>query len=121
MGDQRFNLLYAVYSFPNVIIPFIGGTLIDKFGARIVFILTCLFCVLGQFVFSVAGLYNMFLLMLVGRVIFGIGGEVLQGAQSTIISNWFKPHELSVRQDLFRWLWEFALVFLNLEAHLTAI
>jgi MFS family permease len=96
LGDERFNLLYAVYSFPNVIIPFIGGTLIDKYGARIVFILTCFFCVLGQFVFSVAGMYNMFLLMLFGRVIFGIGGEVLQGAQSTIISNWFKPHELSV-------------------------
>lgn len=45
----------------------------------------------------------MFSLMLVGRVIFGIGGEVLQGSQSTIISNWFKPHELSVLKQLFRW------------------
>jgi MFS family permease len=42
----------------------------------------------------------MFWLMLVGRTVFGVGGEVLQGAQSTIISNWFKPEELSVFSEL---------------------
>lgn len=38
----------------------------------------------------------MFTLMLVGRVIFGIGGEVLHAAQNTLMSNWFKASELSV-------------------------
>jgi MFS family permease len=66
----------------------------------VVFIITCMFCVLGQFVFSMGGLYNFFWLMLVGRVIFGIGGEVLQGSQSTIISKWFKPHELPVPPNI---------------------
>jgi MFS family permease len=51
-----------------------------------------MFCVAGQFVFAMGGLHNIFWLMLLGRVIFGFGGEVLQGSQSTIISNWFKPH-----------------------------
>lgn len=83
-------------------IPFIGGALIDKIGARIVFIITCMFCVLGQFVFSLGGLHNLFWVMIVGRIIFGFGGEVLQGSQSTIISNWFKPRELPVSLVLVR-------------------
>lgn len=83
-------------------IPFIGGALIDKIGARIVFIITCMFCVLGQFVFSLGGLHNLFWVMIVGRIIFGFGGEVLQGSQSTIISNWFKPRELPVTLTLVR-------------------
>jgi MFS family permease len=58
--------------------------------------------VLGQFIFSLGGLNNLFWVMIVGRIVFGFGGEVLQGSQSTIISNWFKPHELPVRFVLFR-------------------
>ena len=85
-----------MYSFPNVIIPLIGGTLIDRIGARVVFIITCALCVVGQLIFAFGGFSMLFWLMLVGRVVFGAGGEVLQGAQSTIISNWFKPEELSV-------------------------
>jgi MFS family permease len=89
-------MLYAVYSFPNVVIPLLGGALIDRIGARVVFIITCMFCVLGQLVCAVGGFAGWFWLMLIGRAVFGVGGEVLQGSQSTIISNWFKPHELSV-------------------------
>lgn len=92
LGEAKFNLLYSVYSFPNIIIPLIGGTLIDRIGGRVVFIITCMFCVAGQFVFAMGGLHNIFWVMILGRVIFGFGGEVLQGCQSTIISNWFKPH-----------------------------
>ncbi len=67
-------MLYAVYSFPNVIIPLIGGTLIDRIGARVVFIITCMFCVAGQLVCALGGLQGFFGLMIIGRVIFGIGG-----------------------------------------------
>jgi len=74
----------------------LGGALIDRVGARVVFVITAGICTLGQLVFSAGGFQNIFWLMLLGRIIFGVGGEVLQGSQSTIISNWFKPHELSV-------------------------
>jgi MFS family permease len=70
-------------------------------GARIVFIITCGFCVIGQLICSFGGINSLFGLMLIGRAVFGIGGEVLQGAQSTIISNWFKPEELPVCMILY--------------------
>lgn len=90
MGEAQFNLLYSLYAFPNVIVPLIGGMLIDKVGARLVMIVTCSICVLGQAVYSFGGLQNMFTIMLLGRIVFGIGGEVLHAAQNTLISNWFK-------------------------------
>jgi MFS family permease len=53
-------------------------------------------CALGQGVFAIAGFSNLWSLMLVSRVIFGFGGEVIHAAQHTIISRWFKASELSV-------------------------
>jgi MFS family permease len=38
--------------------------------------------------------------MLVGRVIFGLGGESMSVAQSTIVSNWFKGKELAFAMGL---------------------
>lgn len=51
--------------------------------------------------------------MLIGRVVFGLGGEVLHAAQNTIISRWFKASELSVMfwgyfLDGFRDLYQFS-------------
>jgi len=48
-------LLYALYAFPNVIIPLLGGIMIDKIGARWVMIITAGFCVLGHFIFGFGG------------------------------------------------------------------
>ena len=48
--------------------------MIDKYGARIVIIITSIFCVIGQLIFGIGGLKNTFFIMLIGRVVFGIGG-----------------------------------------------
>lgn len=31
----RFNMLYSVYSWPNVVLPFLGGLISDKLGVRL--------------------------------------------------------------------------------------
>lgn len=103
LSESEFNLLYALYAFPNVIIPLIGGIIIDKYGARIALMLSGMFTVLGQIVFGVGGWDNAFSVMLVGRVVFGIGGEVLHASQNTLISSWFKASELSVLHFPNRW------------------
>lgn len=79
-----------MYAFPNVIVPLLGGMLIDSKGPRIALVLTASLCVLGQTIFSFGGLKNIWGVMLLGRVVFGLGGEVLHAAQNTIISRWFK-------------------------------
>lgn len=111
LSEAEFNLLYSLYAFPNIIIPLIGGIVIDKYGARIALMISAMFCVLGQIVFGLGGYDNAFTVMIIGRIIFGFGGEVLHASQNTLISNWFKASELSVSFLLRRWYWEFASAF----------
>ena len=96
-------MLYALYAFPNIIIPLLGGIVIDKYGARIALMISSMFCVLGHFIFGIGGYKNTFGIMLAGRMVFGIGGEVLHASQNTLISTWFKASELSVMNKLSRW------------------
>ena len=81
--------------------------LIDKIGARWVLLITASFCVVGQLIFSYGGYDNTFGIMLAGRVVFGIGGEVLHASQNTLISTWFRASELSVWNRVCRWFWAF--------------
>lgn len=48
----------------------------------------------GQFIFCLGGVRNKFWLMLLGRAVFGLGGECMSVSQSAIISQWFKGKEL---------------------------
>lgn len=66
--------MYSLYAFPNVVFPLIGGMLIDKVGARIVMVITATICVIGHSIFSFGGIQNALSIMLIGRVVFGIGG-----------------------------------------------
>jgi len=54
---------------------------------------TILICV-GQGIFTLGGYHKSFKLMLIGRVIFGIGCENMYVGQSAIISEWFINYEL---------------------------
>ena len=71
------NLLYAVYSVPNTVLPLVGGWLLDRFGVRrILHVLAALVCV-GQAVFALGIERASIAVMLVGRLLFGLGGESL--------------------------------------------
>lgn len=102
MTDMRvstfdFSNLYAWYSWPNVVLCFFGGFLIDRvFGIRLGAIIFSLFVLAGQFVFALGAVLNKFWLMELGRFIFGIGGESLCVAQNTYAVSWFKGKELNM-------------------------
>ena len=75
MDSTRYSLLYTVYSLPNMLLPIFGGVLLDTIGVRTGLILFCSIAMLGQAVFTFGGYSNNFNTMIVGRVIFGMGGE----------------------------------------------
>uniref|UniRef100_A0A1B6KVZ3 Lysosomal dipeptide transporter MFSD1 n=1 Tax=Graphocephala atropunctata TaxID=36148 RepID=A0A1B6KVZ3_9HEMI len=96
LSTTEFTLLYAVYAWPNVILCFIGGFLIDRvFGIQFGTILYAFIVVIGQLVFAAGAYYDSFGLMLVGRFIFGIGGESLAVAQNNYAVVWFMGKELN--------------------------
>ncbi|KAK4314036.1 hypothetical protein Pmani_014655 [Petrolisthes manimaculis] len=88
--------LYSLYSWPNVILSFVGGFLIDRvFGIRWGTIIFSTLVTAGQFVYAMGALVNKFWLMQLGRFIFGMGGESLAVAQNTYTVSWFKGKELN--------------------------
>lgn len=54
------------------------------------------FILLGQFVFAGGALINTYWVMILGRFIFGIGGESLAVAQNTFAVKWFSVRYLSL-------------------------
>jgi MFS family permease len=95
MNSASYSLLYTVYSIPNMVLPIFGGILLDRLGIRIGLILFCTVLTIGQFIFMLGGYSGSYSQMLVGRIIFGMGGECMGVAQSSIISVWFKGKELA--------------------------
>ncbi|EGR31799.1 major facilitator superfamily protein, putative [Ichthyophthirius multifiliis] len=107
------NILYSVYSLPNIVLPLFGGYLLDYLGIRKGIFIFTLILLLGQFTCSIGVNKSTqdFKLLIIGRVLYGLGGEVLLVAQSiyiyflniiiiiinkgTIISKWFKHNEQS--------------------------
>lgn len=90
-------MLYSIYSWPNVILCFIGGFLIDRvFGIRLGTIIYMFILMIGQLVFAFGTTTNAFYIMLLGRFIFGIGAESLAVAQNNYAVLWFKGKELNM-------------------------
>lgn len=66
---MTFNMLYILYSLPNVVICIFGGALIDRFKARTIMVITIIILTIGQAVFTVGGYQNIFWIMLTGMVV----------------------------------------------------
>jgi MFS family permease len=95
VDSTTYSLLYTVYSLPNMVLPIFGGLFLDRIGIRSGLLLFTFILTLGQFVFMMGGYQHNYNVMIAGRVIFGMGGECMGVAQSSIISVWFKGKELA--------------------------
>ena len=95
LSHVNYSLLYSVYAFPNIIFPFFGGFFVDKMGVRIGLLFFSLLLTIGQLLIFLGGITTTFPLLLVGRVLFGIGSESLNVTQTTIIAHWFEGSGIS--------------------------
>eukprot|EP00551_Chaetoceros_affinis_P008642 CAMPEP_0203682220 /NCGR_PEP_ID=MMETSP0090-20130426/45111_1 /ASSEMBLY_ACC=CAM_ASM_001088 /TAXON_ID=426623 /ORGANISM="Chaetoceros affinis, Strain CCMP159" /LENGTH=579 /DNA_ID=CAMNT_0050551047 /DNA_START=56 /DNA_END=1795 /DNA_ORIENTATION=+ len=92
----KFNLLYSVYSIPNIILPFIGGTIVDKLTAHHSAMIFVSLTLIGQILFAIGAQIKSWNVMLLGRVFYGFGGESITVATSTLTSIWFQGKELAL-------------------------
>ena len=97
LSTSQFVWLYSIYSWPNVVLCFIGGFLLDRvFGIRLGTIIYMFILLIGQLTFAMGGMLDIFWLMILGRFIFGIGAESLAVAQNSYAVLWFKGKELNM-------------------------
>ncbi|KAJ3125555.1 hypothetical protein HK098_000174 [Nowakowskiella sp. JEL0407] len=88
------NALYSIYSLPNMILPFVGGQLVDRMDPKKVLLFFSVIVCLGQTIFAIGVSLKSFPIMLGGRALFGVGGESISVVQASITTNWFKGKEL---------------------------
>jgi len=100
ISTTKFNLLYTAYSVPNIIMPLLGGFIIDKSGVRIGLTLFALLIIVGQALITLGAKYLMFNVMLFGTAIMGVGLDALCAAKSTMVVKWFQAHEVAFAMGL---------------------
>ena len=91
----QYSLLYSVYSIPNIFLPFIGGVVVDYLGVRIGIFFFSIMIVMGQTLVCVGGYLQSYVIMIMGRILFGLGGENIGVVQSKIICKWFKNDKVA--------------------------
>ena len=94
--EYYFSLLYSLYSFPNILLPFIGGMFITVFGNRVMYLIFSVCIIFGQFMFVVGSQMKSITLMIVGRIVFGVGGESINICQTAMIVKWFYKNSISL-------------------------
>jgi MFS family permease len=92
-SDTQIGTLNAVYSLPNIFLVVIGGILVDRFTARRVAVATTALCLLGA---VVTALGARFPVMVMGRLLFGIGSETLAVAILVAFAQWFAGRYLAL-------------------------
>jgi len=90
--DANIGSLYSAYSIAAVIVLLMGGVIIDRFGTARSTILFAAICTVAGIVNAVSSDLTV---MLVARVLLGIGSEPLIVAITTALAKWFKGKELS--------------------------
>lgn len=89
--------LYAWYSWPNVFLCFIGGYLIDAvLGKRWGGVTFASFVLLGQMALAIGMRKKSLILMDIGRLIFGLGGETLAVVGNAYAVAWFTGSMLNL-------------------------
>jgi MFS family permease len=78
-----------------MILPLLGGLLVSQLGNRSVYFIVGVFLCIGQFLFAIGCSNKDIYLMLIGRTLFGVGGETINITQNCMLVKWFKKEELS--------------------------
>ncbi len=85
-STSKNQVLYSVYSWPNVIIVLLAGFMVDQWlGLGRTTVVASALILAGQCIFSLALQSRLYWLAVVGRFVFGLGGESIRVAQSTWI------------------------------------
>lgn len=104
LNKSLYGLFFSIYAIPNIVLVIGGGVLIDRIGNRKSAMLFGFLIVLGAVVFALAPTLNrffnldpffVFIVMLVGRFIYGIGAESSYVVQNSMCVEWFQGKHLA--------------------------
>jgi len=100
LDNARFGLLFSFYALPNLLfLLVIAGFLLDRLGIRKAGTFYVFLILFGSLITSL-GAGKSFIVMLIGRIIFGFGSEATLLVTNKVIARWFKGKELGFAYGL---------------------
>lgn len=92
ISDKQIGSLYSVYSIAAIFILLLGGVVVDRYGTKKSVLFFGGLCTVAAVTTSITSNINV---MIVGRILLGLGAEPLIVAITTALAKWFKGKELS--------------------------
>ncbi|KAI7880909.1 MFS general substrate transporter [Lichtheimia hyalospora FSU 10163] len=96
IDNTRYGVLSSSVSIINTVFPILGGIFIDMFGSIWGTIVVNVFVIIGSLLTALGAKFTSFPLMIVGRVIFGIGSGLIVTMQESLLSKWFRTQSLAI-------------------------
>src|SRR5581483_10156490 len=97
-SQSQIGLLNAVFSLPNIVLALAGGILIDRYGPARVALWTAALCCLGTVLTAIGEPFG---LMVMGRLLFGVGEETLLIALLAGLAQWFASGGMGIAMASF--------------------
>src|SRR5687767_13383528 len=91
-SDSQIGMLNAIYNLPNIVLILLGGILVDRFGAARMLVWTAAICLAGALLTAWSPDFGG---MVVGRLLFGIGGETFGIAVMAGVVKYFTGRNLA--------------------------
>lgn len=96
IDSMQYNLLYSLYSWPNVVAAIVGGLLVDRcLGKRLGLVVFLVVACVGQLTFAVGVFVKTFWIMGLGRFFIGIGCELSLVIGNVFLANLFSGREMN--------------------------
>jgi len=102
VGDQEIGTLTSAYFFSAMVGPLIGGIFMDNYGPGKVIIAANVVVLIGAAFQAIADGKDQFALLLVGRLLLGLGGEITPFTTVEILGRLF-PEHLGLMVRNFSW------------------
>jgi len=100
--DVYYNYFYTVYSWTNMLMSLCAGMMVDRLGKEKSMYIFVSCCLVGSAVYALGTLLvdldgmTRYIIMFVGRFIFGLGGGPITIVQNAFTAFYFQGHEIAM-------------------------
>ncbi|KAI9313833.1 major facilitator superfamily domain-containing protein [Dichotomocladium elegans] len=95
IDNTRYGVLASSVTLINSLFPVLGGYAMDRFGSARSTLVVSALILCGSFCTAVAAEWRSFPLMVLSRVLFGMGSGLIVTMQESLLSKWFQTSGLA--------------------------
>ncbi|CAO3619074.1 unnamed protein product [Cunninghamella echinulata] len=95
ISNSQYGMIQSSVAIVNTVLPVIGGVFIDAFGTISGSILTTFLITSGNVLIALSTSTVNIKMMVMGRILYGIGSGTVVIVQETILSQWFRGRSLA--------------------------